>query len=75
MNKREVKLRALKLCLVVIMRAIDSGDIVNMVDDDTTDEEAERIQEAAGEFRFSLHKRIQSLEANERSNKVSDHAE
>ena len=62
MNQREAKLRALKLCLHVLKDAIDSGAMADMVDDDTTDEEAERIVGEADVVRFALHKRIQRLE-------------
>lgn len=63
MNQREAKIRGLKLCLHLLKDAIDSGEMVDMVDDDTTDEEAERIVDEADSVRFWLHKRIQRLEA------------
>ena len=63
MNQREAKLRGLKLCLHILKDAIDSGAMTDMVDDDTTDEEAERIVDEADSVRFWLHKRIQRLEA------------
>lgn len=67
MNKREAKIRALKLVYQRIQDLIDSGEIIDGVDDDTTDEEAEIISDFADEFRFSLLKRIRRLEgANDR---------
>ena len=66
MNKREAKIRALKLVYQVIQDAIDSGDIIDHVDDDTTDDEAEIINDFADEFRFNLLKRIKRLEGERR---------
>lgn len=61
MNQREVRLCALRLCAEVLHSAIKTGEILNRINDDTSDDDAERIVEAAAEFLVSLQVRVRRL--------------
>ena len=62
MNKREAKLRALKLCVYCLEQDFSLDGVFDMVDEDTSDDDALRIGHEAREFMKSLHKRIKRLE-------------
>lgn len=63
MDKREAKLRALLLCEDAIAEAFDYDRILDMVDEDTTDDEAKRIYVHIKQVKDSLRKRIDRLQA------------
>ena len=65
MNQREAKIRGLKIAIHILKEAFESGDIINMVDEDTTDEDAERIANEVNEIRYGLIKRVDSHNAAE----------
>lgn len=67
MNKREAKLRALKLCVYCLEQDFAGDGVFDMVDEDTPDDEALRIGHEAREFMKSLYKRIHRLEAAQQS--------
>lgn len=72
MNKREAKLRALKLCVYCLEQDFALDGIFDMVDEDTPDDEALRIGHEAREFMKSLHKRIKRLETRLTQRAVDD---
>ena len=59
MNKREAKLRALKLCVYCLEQDFSLDGVFDMVDEDTSDDDALRIGHEAREFMKSLHKPIE----------------
>lgn len=62
MNKREAKLRAMKLSLYCMKEAFANNGVFDLVDEDTSNEEALQIADEAKAFRDSLRKRIVRLE-------------
>jgi len=63
MNQREAKIRGLKLAIHILKEAFESGDVIDMVDDDTCEEDAQRIADEIDGIRLGLQKRLDSYGA------------